>query len=250
MNQIQIIKYPDTNKPYAVIYKPAGLASAPLNNSDNENALSQAIKLIPELQQVKGRKEIEHGLIHRLDTATSGLMLIAQSQKCYDELIKLQQQNKITKSYYAICNNLPKQIQDAEGFPEQHFNLNKKSFEITSYFRAWGPGRKEVRPVTKESGMAALKKLEKPVLYSTNINILEIDSEQKQAKVLCKITNGYRHQVRCHLAWCGLPVMYDKIYNPLVNEKSAEAMRFCACNIEFEYPRGDLNSYDRKDTWT
>ncbi len=238
MNQIQIIKYPDTNKPYAVIYKPAGLASAPLNNSDNENALNQAIKLIPELQQVKGRKAIEHGLIHRLDTATSGLMLIAQSQKCYDELIKLQQENKITKSYYAICNILTNQIQDAEGFPEQHFDLNKKNFEITSYFRAWGPGRKEVRPVTKESGMAALKKLEKPVLYSTNINILEIDSEQKRAKVLCKITNGYRHQVRCHLAWMGFPIVGDKLYNANyqnVGGKDEALIKFSATKLEFTY---------------
>ena len=49
MNQIQIIKYPDTIKPFAVIYKPAGLASAPLSKDDKDNALCQAIKLIPEL---------------------------------------------------------------------------------------------------------------------------------------------------------------------------------------------------------
>ena len=35
------------------------------------------------------------------------------------------------------------------------------------------------------------------------------------------------------------------------DKKNAENMhKFSATSVSFEYPRGDLNSYDRKDTWT
>ncbi len=234
---IKVIKAPDSDKPFAIIDKPSGLPSAPLTLDDTNNAFYQAAKLFPELLDVKGKKEIEHGLLHRLDTATSGLMIIAANQECYNFLQNEQQAGKIIKYYRAQCNVLTS-------------ITNKNEIEIESYFRPFGPGRKEVRPVTEDSGKAALQKLGKKVLYKTCVKILSYDKEKKIAEVECKILNGYRHQVRCHLAWIGLPVVNDKIYNPLIKNESAEPMKFCACKLEFEYPRGDLNSYDRNDTWT
>ena len=239
--QIKIIHKPDSQKPFVIIDKPAGLPSAPLNENDTNNAFCQAAKLFPQLLEVQGKKTIEHGLLHRLDTATAGLMIIAATQECYDFLQKEQKENKIIKIYTAECGLLRKS--------------EEKAFTITSYFRPFGPGRKEVRPVFPEDSEIALKKVEKKVLYTTNINIKKINKEKNTALVECTITNGYRHQVRCHLAWCGLPVIGDIIYNLQAKEdalknKSTEQMHFCASKIQFEYPEGDLNSYDRKDTWT
>ena len=248
---IKIIKAPDSEKSFAIIDKPYGLPSAPLSEDDHNNAFYQAACLFPDLLNVNGKKIIEHGLIHRLDTATSGLMIIAASQECYDLLQEEQKKGKITKTYKARCNVVPCSL---DGFPAAPVDKNKlekgSCFEISSYFRPYGMGHKEVRPVTKASGKAALQKLGKPVIYTTSIKILELDKENSLAEVECKITNGYRHQVRCHLAWCGLAVENDKLYNPALKNESAEPMKFCATGLCFEYPRGDLNSYDRKDTWT
>ena len=93
MDKIKIIFEPDKNKPFLVIYKPKNLPSAPLNENDKNNALSQAIQLFPEIQNVIGKKQIEYGLLHRLDTATDGLLLICTTQECYDFLFE--QQKKI-----------------------------------------------------------------------------------------------------------------------------------------------------------
>ena len=234
---IEIIKAPDSAKPYLIIYKAAGLPSAPISPDDKENAFCLAASLFPQLLEVKGRKEIEHGLLHRLDTATSGLMIIAANQQAYDFLMNEQKEGRIIKKYRASCNI------NKEVFPGQ-------DFEISSYFRAYGPGRKEVRPVSPDSSKIILSKVEKPRLYTTKIKILEVDKVKKIAQVECQIDNGYRHQVRSHLAWIGLPVEGDLLYNPQYKNKSAEIMKFCASALSFEYPRGDLNSYDRKDTWT
>ena len=247
--QIKIIHKPDSLKPFLIIDKPAGLPSAPLNENDTNNAFYQAAKLFPQLLEVQGKKTIEHGLLHRLDTATAGLMIIAATQECYDFLQEEQKGNRIIKTYTAECGcGLPRRF--APRNDEMGENMT-----ITSYFRPFGPGRKEVRPVFPEDSEIALKKVEKKVLYTTNINIKKINKEKNTALVECTITNGYRHQVRCHLAWCGLPVIGDIIYNLQAKEdalknKSTEQMHFCASKIQFEYPEGDLNSYDRKDTWT
>ena len=254
--QIKIIHEPDSQKPFVIIDKPAGLPSAPLNENDTNNAFYQAAKLFPDMLEVQGKKSVEHGLLHRLDTATAGLMIIAATQKCYDFLQNEQKENRIIKTYLAECNlqvfeeNLVSSR--SERLPEP---VEGQTITITSYFRAYGPGRKEVRPVFQEDSEIALKKVGKKVLYTTNITIKKINEEKNTAQVECTITNGYRHQVRCHLAWCGLPVIGDIIYNPQAKEdalknKSTEQMHFCASKIQFEYPEGDLNSYDRKDTWT
>ncbi len=248
--QITVIHETTSQKPYLIIDKPAGLPSAPLTDNDKENAFSEAAELYPELLNVQGKKEIEHGLLHRLDTATSGLMIIATTQECYDFLQEEQKQGRIIKTYTAECE-LCHDARNDEWPPVVPELVEGASFTIQSYFRAFGPGRKEVRPVTKDSNKAALQKVEKQVLYTTQVQIKKIDKANNIVLVECTITNGYRHQIRCHLAWYGLPIINDLVYNPQAkNKKSTEQMHFCATKIQFEYPEGDLNSYVRKNTWT
>ncbi|MBR5645546.1 MAG: hypothetical protein IKX23_02770 [Treponema sp.] len=245
MEKIKIIKSPDELKPYIILCKPHGLPSAPLSDNDKNNALYQAATLFPQILEVKGRKEIEHGLIHRLDTATEGLMIIAVTQKCYDDLLKLQINNKITKYYSAECNDIKNNAQLLQGFPPLNSDCNQKKIFVQSYFRNYGIKNKEVRPVTEDSGRIIQKKVNAKKIYSTQIEIIKKDKEKIYTR--CMITNGYRHQVRCHLAWCGLPVINDMLYNSRCttekNESLAMDLKFRADKISFEYPEGDLNSY-------
>ena len=247
--QIKIIHEPDSQKPFVIIDKPAGLPSAPLSDLDTNNAFWQAAQFFPQLLDVQGKKSVEHGLLHRLDTATAGLIIIAATQECYDFLQEEQKENRIVKTYLAECGLLRYARNDGNrAIPDP---VEGQKLKITSYFRPYGPGRKEVRPVPLDANKSALSKVEKKVIYTTNILVKSIDKSKNTALVECTITNGYRHQVRSHLAWCGLPVINDVIYNDdAKNKKSTEQMHFCASKIQFEYPRGDLNSYDRKDTWT
>ncbi len=267
--QIEILKKPTAEKPFLVIYKPKGLASAPLEADSSDNALSQAVELFPELKNVHGKKEIEYGLLHRLDTATDGLMVIAATQDCYDFLSLEQREGRFIKYYEAECDILSENAKELGGFPPLPLQVKKdlslrvqkdlslrgvqatkQTISLTSFFRPYGEGRKEVRPVTEESGKAALSKLGKQKLYTTSISITKISDDKKTVFVECKITEGYRHQVRCHLAWAGLPVRGDLLYNSNSGIKKAENLLFSATRISFEYPKGDLNSYVRKDTWT
>ena len=248
MEQIKIIQKPTKEKPFAVIYKPKNLPSAPISSQDTNNALSQAISIFPELLNVQGRKPIEYGLLHRLDTATDGLIVIAATQETYNFLQEEQKKGRFIKFYQAQCNIIQQPINSyLEGFPCFKSTFENNECLITSYFRPYGKGSKEVRPVTAGSGNAALKKIGNKKEYTTECTIME--NKGDICNVECKITEGFRHQVRCHLAWAGLPIIGDNIYNP--DKKNAEnQLRFSATKVQFEYPKGDLNSYEITFTWT
>lgn len=208
---IRIIHEPTEEEPFVVLDKPAGLPSAPLHEGD-ESAYTQAAARWPELQAVSGRKATEHGLVHRIDTATRGILLIAASQPCYDYLQHIQQQGLFIKQYRAECLCRPDCGALLGGFPPPPLRVQHDclSATIESCFRPYGEHGKAVRPVTGQAGKAAQKKAA-PLLYRTEISLRKEDGRWN---ALCSISRGYRHQVRCHLAWLGFPIQGDPLYSP------------------------------------
>lgn len=259
MLKIKIIHAPNEENPFLVIDKPQGLPSAPLKEND-DSALIQAANLFPQINNVSGKKKIEKGLLHRIDTETRGILLIASTQKAYDEIKKCQSEGKFVKRYKALVdfydfenywNNADfdddKKIAASEilkGFPVLPRNIlnqkkafqfqsreeNEEHYEVSSFFRYFGSKRKSVRPVTKEAGRAAFKKREAK-LYTTNIFV-----SKSKGVAFCEIREGFKHQARCHLAWLGFPVKGDKLYNPLAVLNEKDPLRFEAVKIEFIHP--------------
>ena len=221
--KFKIIHFPTDESPFLVVDKSAHIPSAPLFEGD-DSILTEAVNLFPEIALVHGKKEVEHGLVHRIDTETSGLVLIATSQKSYDALLQSQKNGKFEKWYRAEVDLMPQCAALLGGFPPPPVLENPLIAQ--SFFRPFGKNGREVRPVTGEAGKSARKK-GGSVLYTTEISF------EEENVAICHITAGFRHQVRCHLAWCGFPVKGDKIYNPL---KSDGDMKFSACRITFPHP--------------
>jgi len=270
-SSVRILFSGDRDNPFVIADKPAGIPSAPLNvpnvsrgkNADNETALSLVAQEIPDVLAVHGKKVIEGGLLHRLDTATRGLLLFARTQRSYDALAACQERGEFRKTYMAVCDRLPKTPELLGGFPPLHGHLRRlagsdhnDSFVLQSMFRPWGKGSREVRPVLADaSGTAALKKTSGK-LYNTEIFLGSIQKDtfphllyisqtendllQNSQIVKCRISRGYRHQVRCHLAWAGLPVHGDVLYNPAEIDSAGDAegsgLLFFATALEFPHP--------------
>lgn len=255
-DDIKVICPPSASNPFLVIYKNAGLPSAPITEDDKHNALSKLISLYPEITNVHGRKTIEYGLLHRIDTVTSGLLLIATTQASYDYLLDAQKQGLFHKKYRSECE---KTLVKKEGFPDISLNdflVNKNTYSVKSFFRPFGKGSKEVRPVIVDDSKTSKYVLKKATntIYTTEVSLL---SKDDRIFAECRINNGYRHQVRCHLAWIGFPIIGDALYNPNCNDKK---MDFEAYEIEFPHPithkmikicpQGDLNSHELTFTST
>ena len=69
--------------------------------------------------------------------------------------------------------------------------------------------------------------------YSTNVQILQRDGDT--VKVECSIKQGFKHQVRCHLAWIGLPIINDCVYNKESLNENKEIC-FSATKLKFVHP--------------
>ena len=231
-NKIEFLNTPSKENPFLVISKTSGLPTAPLSAQDTNNALYLAAQTFPEIFSVNGKKEIEHGLIHRIDTVTEGLILIATTQDAYENFINQQKNNNFTKFYTAICQKNQNKKEGFPDFPQQNI-FYQNEFKIQSYFRYFGQGRKEVRPVPVENqNKTQQKKVEGTSIYTTNVKI--ISQQNDTVKVECNITKGFKHQVRCHLAWANLPIKNDPIYNK--NANPSEQIAFYASKLQFLHP--------------
>lgn len=93
-----------------VVDKPAGQPTAPIR-SDETGTLANAIAgHHPELVGI-GYSPREPGIVHRLDTETSGLVVVARSAESFELLRDALQFEKLGKEYLLVCasENLPDQ---------------------------------------------------------------------------------------------------------------------------------------------
>ena len=188
----------DETEDFAVVFKPPRLHCAPLKNSEADTLLDWYATLFPPVMELSGRRKGDGGLLHRLDFETQGLVLFAKNQKSLDFLLRQQEEGYFIKEYSALC-----QKGDSPPKPE--------GFVIESYFRPFGPGRKEVRPVMDTVGKNKELAKDKGAFYRTEI-ISVSKTEQGYLSFALRLRRGFRHQIRSHLAWIGCPVLNDLLY--------------------------------------
>lgn len=224
------------SKDYFVFYKASGLPSAPLKKIEQKSldldeknfygeksALRELAKTHLSVLEIQSKfKAIEGGLVHRIDTATSGLILCAKNQKTYDYFIDTQNKNLFSKTYTAFCKK-QKNISQMEKkhypkLPLMYSNqINIKNFPlcIESSFRNFGPKGAAVRPVLLDN---------EKKFYQTEL--LDIKNLGFAEKIQVRVNRAYRHQVRSHLSWLGYPILGDVLYGidfpSIANNKKPE----------------------------
>jgi len=193
---IQIIKEtPD----FLVVFKPSEIPTVPLKTKGKTTLLDLVAKNNPEVLNIKGFHPWEGGVLHRLDTATQGLVLISKNQAFFDFIKEQQFEGKFVKEYFAQLSSLN---HSEKSWPECPFTLKDGKICVSSYFRAFGRNRAEVRPALTSTEKNATK-----TTYDTMVKLVSPN------KVLCQISKGFRHQIRCHLAWMGHPIKGDILYS-------------------------------------
>jgi 23S rRNA pseudouridine1911/1915/1917 synthase len=193
---------------YAILYKPPLMHCAPLKPGETGTLAAWCAERFPGFLSARGKKAVEGGLLHRLDYETSGLVFAALTQPVMDAMLARQDGGLFVKEYEAAVSvgghELP-------GFPPPLPAFRDSVFAgglVESGFRCYGPGRKSVRPVYGGR------------IYRTEILDTEIlDAEPARVpgsagarRVRLRITRGFRHQIRCHLAWLGCPIIGDSLY--------------------------------------
>jgi 23S rRNA pseudouridine1911/1915/1917 synthase len=133
----------------------------------------------------------EPGIVHRLDTDTSGLVLAARSQLAFDALRAQLEAGAIDKRYFALCRGVPDGSQigvplhavlSARG-PRVHVALDQDR------------AREGAQPIT-----------------TTIVRVISTHAASAFALLEVKAERARRHQVRAHLAALGHPLAGDALY--------------------------------------
>ena len=210
-----------SNEHFIIVYKPPKMHSAP---GKGKSLAEWCYSIYPEIKDLPRN---ENGLLHRLDYETQGLLLFARNRNSFNDLLEQQNKGKIIKEYGAYVSKASKPM---PGFPPFYGTFPRD--RIDSYFRPFGPGRREVRPLVS---------LEKGTVYRTEIlnsklkNTFNTGSLYENTfYIRLRISLGFRHQIRCHLSWAGFPVLNDSVYGGQEIGQGVLALR--AENIKFIDP--------------
>jgi 23S rRNA pseudouridine1911/1915/1917 synthase len=163
-----------------VVEKPAGQASAPLAASERGSLVGALLGRYPEMKGI-GYRAREPGLIHRLDTRTSGLVVAARSAVAFEVLRDALEAHRLDKRYLAIV--------EAAGLPDERV--------IDLPLLPGKAGRVVVAPERGAPCVSRMRTLERRGRFA----LVEVEASR-----------AFRHQVRVHLAASGWPIAGDLDY--------------------------------------
>lgn len=186
-----------------VIDKPAGLLSVPGRLPEHhDSAYARILRDHPEAK-----------VTHRLDMATSGLLMFAKHRTAEVAISKMFQARTVEKHYIALVQGqlegegsveVPL-ITDWENRPRQivHFELGKSA--------------------------------------KTLYHVLDYDVEQDISRVLLTPITGRSHQLRVHMQYIGHPITGDKLYHPEPTHSPLQRLALHAWDLVFQHPlQGNL----------
>ena len=219
------------NPHFLVVAKRAGLPTVPLaKETGKKTLLSEVGAYFKEVLAPMGPHGHEGGVMHRLDTETCGLVLIARDFSTFDTLRESQMRGNFKKTYMAAT----KISERDDGYPPFPAAEEDTNWILESRFRVYGSGHKVVRPVTEASSSVVQGKGGK-VTYRTAVELVGT-SDEGILLYCCRLTRGFRHQVRCHLAWSSHAILGDQLYGG----EPRTTLHLAAVTLGFNDPESEV----------
>jgi 23S rRNA pseudouridine1911/1915/1917 synthase len=167
-----------------IVNKPAGMVVHPAYQNWTGtlvNALAYHFQQLPQMPGNAGRP----GLVHRIDKDTSGLLVIAKTERALTHLAKQFFDHSIQRTYWAIVWGVP---DPAEGTIDVAVGRSLKDRRVTTAFPEGDFGRRAITHY----------RLLKDLRY---VSLVE-----------CRLETGRTHQIRAHMKHIGHTLFNDAMY--------------------------------------
>jgi 23S rRNA pseudouridine1911/1915/1917 synthase len=182
-----------------VVDKPAGIISHARGKFWQEASVASFIR-----DRISGMTGERGGIVHRLDRATSGVMICAKNEQTLKFLQKQFHDRKVQKTYIAIIDHMPKEPLAIIDAPIGRNPKDPKTFHVT------------------QDGKAAETRYE------------VIDEKPRRVTVKLSPKTGRTHQLRVHMEYINCPIIGDPLYKGLSNPR----MLLHAHTLELTMPDG------------
>jgi 23S rRNA pseudouridine1911/1915/1917 synthase len=167
-----------------VVNKQAGMVVHPAHGNYNGTLVNALAWHFKELDMFKGA-DSRAGLVHRIDKNTSGLLVVAKTEKAKSHLGKQFYQKTSQRKYLALVWGL---LKEPEGTIVGNIGRNPKNRKVMYVFPDGDQGKHAVThyKVLRELGYISL--------------------------IECKLETGRTHQIRVHMQYIGHPLFNDYDY--------------------------------------
>ncbi len=185
-----------------VVDKPSGLLAVPGRGPDKQDCLSARVQAVyPDAL-----------IVHRLDMATSGLMVMARSAAVQRDLSKAFAAREVSKRYIAV-------VAGRLDAPPQDWGIINLPIIVD-----W-PNR-PLRVIDHRLGKPS----------TTRWRVLEHDETGSDTRVELEPVTGRSHQLRVHLRALGHPILGDALYAPPEVQVRATRLLLHAWSLGFVHP--------------
>ncbi len=172
-----------------VVDKPAGQPSAPLRAGERGTLANALVGKYPELAGI-GYAPREPGLLHRLDTDTTGLVIVARTPEVFEALRGALKAEQIEKEYLLVCAE--------EGLPDE----GSIEFPIANHPK----DQRRVYPCVHPRDVMRYEPRPAHTRYRVEKRV------GKWALVRAEAKRALRHQIRAHFASIEHPLAGDTLY--------------------------------------
>ena len=190
-----------------VIDKPAGLVVHPAGGHEDGTLVNALIAHCGDsLSGIGGVRR--PGIVHRLDKDTSGLLVVAKTDRAHQGLAKQfadhGRTGPLQRAYRALVWGAPRLPQGTIDAPIERSNRNREKMQVVSE----GKGREAITHIT-------LMERYPPLLRGVD------EAEALVSLIECRLETGRTHQIRVHMAHIGHPLLGDGLYGSGFATKSA-----------------------------
>ena len=183
-----------------VIDKPAGMVVHPAPGTPDGTLVNALLAHCGDtLSGVGGERR--PGIVHRIDKDTTGLLVVAKSDRAHHGLATQFEEHTVNRRYLALVHGVP-----SPADPRLR-GLRGITFEGAGILRvATGLARhktdRQRQAVVWESGRHAV----------TRVRVLEELAGSHASLVECWLETGRTHQIRVHMAYAGHALLGDQTY--------------------------------------
>lgn len=164
-----------------VINKPSGLVVHPGNGNKNHTLVNGLMNINNNLSDLSG--DTRPGIVHRIDKDTSGVMLVAKSNKCHELLVEDFKNKRVKRTYLALIKGVFPHDSATIDAPIGRDKNNRLKMCVTS-----------INSKKAITHLKVVKRYKKYTLVSLNLD------------------TGRTHQIRVHMSYIGYPIYNDPIY--------------------------------------